>query len=104
MKPHVKGYYQHFDLTIADRIICEVPGCGAQAVDICHINRTGMGGNNADAQKIENWMAKCRVHHEKYGDKIAWKAQLYVWHKAVLEALGKPFNREWIDDAIKKYS
>lgn len=65
-----------------DFIPCEIPYCGKEAVDICHIDARGMGGNPAgDKDVIENLMAKCREHHEEYGDKKVWKDWLKTVHK-----------------------
>ena len=46
-------------------IPCEV--CEKTAVDIHHIYRRGMGGND-NADSVENLMALCRRCHVEYGD------------------------------------
>jgi predicted restriction endonuclease len=53
--------------------------CGAQAVDIHHIEARGMGGSK-HADRIENLMALCRKHHEMYGDRKQWKDWLQKVH------------------------
>ena len=77
MKKHTKVYLDHFGYDKTDFIPCEV--CGAQAVDIHHIQARGMGGNK-HADRIENLMALCRKHHEMYGDRKQWKDWLQKVH------------------------
>jgi predicted restriction endonuclease len=77
MKKHVKTYLDHFGYDKSDFIPCEV--CGAQAVDIHHIEARGMGGSK-HADVIENLMALCRKHHEMYGDRKQWKDWLQKVH------------------------
>ena len=77
MKKHTKVYLDHFGYDKSDFIPCEV--CGAQAVDIHHIEARGMGGSK-HADVIENLMALCRKHHEMYGDRKQWKEWLQKLH------------------------
>ncbi len=77
MKKHTKVYLDHFGYDKTDFIPCEV--CGAQAVDIHHIEARGMGGSK-HADRIENLMALCRKHHEMYGDRKQWKDWLQKVH------------------------
>jgi hypothetical protein len=77
VKKHTKVYLDHFGYDKTDFIPCEV--CGAQAVDIHHIQARGMGGNK-HADRIENLMALCRKHHEMYGDRKQWKDWLQKVH------------------------
>ena len=77
MKKHTKVYLDHFGYDKSDFIPCEV--CGAQAVDIHHIEARGMGGSK-HADRIENLMALCRKHHEMYGDRKQWKDWLQKVH------------------------
>jgi len=70
-------YLDHFGYDKSDFIPCEV--CGAQAVDIHHIEARGMGGSK-HADVIENLMALCRKHHEMYGDRKQWKEWLQKLH------------------------
>ena len=60
-----------------DFIPCEV--CGAQAVDVHHIEARGMGGNKK-ADVIENLMGLCRKCHIEYGDKKQYKEFLKDIH------------------------
>jgi hypothetical protein len=66
MKIHVKAYFRFWGWTIADRIPCEIPGCGLMSVDIMHIIPKQRGGNNDAVEFIENYMAADRKHHSKY--------------------------------------
>ena len=67
----------YFGFTIADFIPCEI--CGKQAVDTAHIDARGMGGSKSK-DVIENLMAKCRKHHDEYGDKKQFKERLKTGH------------------------
>jgi 5-methylcytosine-specific restriction endonuclease McrA len=53
--------------------------CGAQAVDVHHIEARGMGGNK-EADVIENLMGLCRKCHIEYGDKKQYKEFLKDIH------------------------
>ena len=77
MKKHTKVYLDHFGYDKTSFIACEV--CGAQAVDIHHIEARGMGGSK-QADTIDNLMALCRKHHEMYGDRKQWKDWLQKVH------------------------
>lgn len=62
MKKYIKLYLESRNLTTTDFIPCEV--CGAQAVDIHHIQARGMGGSKL-RDNPENLIALCRTcHHE----------------------------------------
>ena len=52
-----------------DFIPCEV--CNQRANDVHHIEARGMGGSKLK-DNIENLMALCRKHHDKYGDKVQY--------------------------------
>ena len=67
----------YFGFTIADFIPCEI--CEEKAVDIAHIDARGMGGSKSK-DVIENLMAKCRKHHDEYGDKKQFKEWLKTGH------------------------
>ena len=60
-----------------DFVPCEV--CGAQAVDVHHIEARGMGGNKK-ADVIDNLMGLCRKCHIEYGDKKQYKEFLKDIH------------------------
>lgn len=81
MKKHTKLYLSHFKYDESDFIMCEV--CGAQAVDIHHIDARGMGGSKTK-DVIENLMALCRLCHEGYGDKKQHKEMLREKHAEAL--------------------
>jgi hypothetical protein len=84
MKPYVKLYMDYFGYDVSDFICCEV--CGAQAVDLHHIEPRSMGGNpKGDKDSIENIMALCRAHHLQYGDKKQWKDWLKKLHKIKMD-------------------
>jgi len=61
MKPYVKLYLDHHGLHGEDYIPCKV--CGAEGVDIHHIDPKGMGGR-ANKDRIDNLIALCRKCHE----------------------------------------
>jgi 5-methylcytosine-specific restriction endonuclease McrA len=61
MKKHVKIYYDHYQYSECDSILCQV--CGKIAVDIHHIEPKGMGGK-AGKDRIDNLIALCRKCHE----------------------------------------
>lgn len=73
-----------FGYDISDFITCEIPGCGQKAIDICHIEaRSHFGKKKEDeANDIVNLMAKCRKHHEMFGDKKQFKEYLTNIHQA----------------------
>lgn len=80
MKRHTKIYFNYFGYGEQDFIPCEI--CGKRAVDVAHIDARGMGGNpSGDKDVIENLMGKCRVCHDKYGDKeqfMEWLKNLHL--------------------------
>lgn len=84
MKPHTKIYLREMGYDECDFIECEILGCGKPAVDICHIDARGMGGDKSK-DVIENLMAKCREHHVFYGDKKEFKEYLKQIHNERLE-------------------
>lgn len=74
----------YFGYDISDWIPCEIPKCGQETVDICHIDARGMGGSKTK-DYIENLMGKCREHHDFYGDKKQYKEYLKKVHKEKME-------------------
>ena len=79
MQKHTKVYYKYFGYDIASYVPCEI--CGNEAVDLHHIDARGMGGNpKGDKEVIENYMALCRLDHDKYGDKAQYKDYLKEIH------------------------
>lgn len=82
MKAHTKIYLNHFGLTIADFVCCEV--CGAKAIDLHHIKSRGMGGSNTK-NNIENIMALCRECHLKFGDRKEYTEFLTEKHNEKLK-------------------
>lgn len=101
MQKHTRIYLRHFNYTAGDNYIPSEISKGNSGA-IHHIHRRGKGGNKA-MDRIENLMALTDYEHETYGDKKCFKAMLYRIHKARLEALGKEFDRDWIDEQIKRY-
>ena len=77
MRKHTQIYLQGMGYKTTDFIPCEL--CGAQAVDVHHIEARGMGGNK-EADVIENLMGCCRECHIKYGDKKQYKEFLKDIH------------------------
>lgn len=84
MKKHTKLYLSFFGYDESDFIPCE--NCGAQAVDIHHIECRGMGGTK-QAESITNLMAVCRSCHQKYGDYKKHKEYLQVLHNYFIEVI-----------------
>ena len=76
MKNYTKLYFDHYNCW-GEFVGCEV--CGAEAVDIHHIDCRSMGGSK-EKDKIENLMAVCRVCHLKYGDKKEYTEYLKEIH------------------------
>ena len=77
MVKYKKIYFNHFGYGIDDIILCE--NCSAQAVDIHHIERKGMGGSKTK-DHIENLIALCRkCHIDAHSNKIS-KEQLITKH------------------------
>ena len=70
MKAYKRIYLEARNLTQTDFIPCEV--CGAQAVDIHHIQARGMGGSKS-RDTPENLIALCRsCHHDAdFGTKLS---------------------------------
>lgn len=65
MKPHVKAYYDHFDLGEQDIVLCEY--CSRKAVDCHHLVFRSQGGGNS----INNLVALCReCHNRAHSDKV----------------------------------
>jgi hypothetical protein len=76
LKKHTKIYFKYFGYDESDFIPCEI--CGAEAVDIHHIDCRGMSGTEKD--EIENLMAVCRRCHIQYGDKKEFMDYLIQVH------------------------
>ena len=90
MKKHVNIYISHFGYTIADFIPCEIPGCSRAAVDVCHIDARGMGGDpQGKKDVIENLMGNCREHHIEYGDIKEKKEWLKEIHLKFMQSHGR---------------
>ena len=77
MQKHTQIYLQGMGYKKTDFVPCEV--CGAQAVDVHHIEARGMGGNKK-ADVIDNLMGLCRKCHIEYGDKKQYKQFLKDIH------------------------
>lgn len=89
MQRHTKIYFEFFGYGVGDYIPCEIPNCGKTAVDVCHIDARGMGGNPSGSKDvIENLMGKCRSCHEEYGDKKDVKDWLREVHKEFMNKFG----------------
>lgn len=62
--------------------------CGRGAVDIHHIQRRGMGGDD-NADRIENLIAVCRECHREYGDRKQYKEMMRSKHLKKIALHGK---------------
>jgi hypothetical protein len=101
MKKHVKIYLKAFgyDLGQPDQFVkCEITGNGAK--DIHHIISRGKGGED----RIENLMALTRQKHLDYGDKKIHMATLLLTHRTELKEQGIPFDNDWFEENLKKYT
>lgn len=74
---HTQIYFDYFGYDESSWIPCEV--CGAQSVDIHHIEARSMGGSKLK-DNIENLMALCRKCHDSKGDRKEWKEWLIKLH------------------------
>jgi len=86
MKKHTSIYLEYFKYDTSSFIPCEL--CGAQSVDINHIDARGMGGSKTK-DVIENLMAVCRSCHTDKGDKKQHKDMLKETHKKFMEDYGR---------------
>lgn len=91
MKHHTKIYLDYFGYTGNEFIPCEIPGCNRRAVDVCHIDARGMGGDpHGKKDVIENLMGKCREHHNQFGDKKHLKEWLKTLHLSYMKFGKRP--------------
>ena len=89
MKHHTKIYLNYFGYTGQEYMPCEIPDCNRRAVDVCHIDARGMGGNPSKSKDvIENLMGKCREHHTQYGDLKEFKEWLKEVHLKFMKQHG----------------
>lgn len=77
MKKHTKIYMEVMGYDTSDFVPCEI--CGAEAVDIHHIEPRGMGGSR-DADRIDNLMALCRECHNKCEARIISRDRQHIIH------------------------
>jgi hypothetical protein len=99
MSKHKEIYFKAFGYTPGDFIASEVSG--ALAVDIHAIECDGMGGGK-EGHRIENLIALTRKEHLAYGDKKHFKDWLFKVHLQHMEQHGVKFDREWIEEQIRK--
>lgn len=87
MPPHVKIYHDENNITPGDIILCEIraEGCKNVAVDICHIEHRGMGGD-ATKDVNENLVAGCRPCHNKVDASLIDKEELKLIAKRRIDA------------------
>ena len=89
MKKYTRLYLDFFGFQIPEDCVCEIPDCNLPAVDINHINARGMGGNpKGDKDQIENLMAMCRNHHNKFGDSPQHKPMMVEVHLEYMKRNG----------------
>jgi len=82
-------YLNCFGLSEGDFVACEC--CEAEAVEVHHIFRKGMGGSK-EWDFIENLMAVCRSCHAKYGDITELRKPLIDIHVLRMQAAGIQVN------------
>jgi len=63
LKKYVKAYVDYHGFTVGDFIPCEE--CGAEAADIHHVDKKGMGGKKHNPDNPKKLKALCREHHAK---------------------------------------
>lgn len=85
MLRHVKIYLDENGYTTADVILCEIKaeGCEHIAVDICHIDHRGMGGDKTK-DRNDNLLAGCRNCHTLI-DQTDW----HIYDKGKLRQIAK---------------
>ena len=98
MKKHTKIYLTALNYVLDDFIPSELSQ--ARANDTHHIISRSKGGED----RIENLMALTRAEHLEYGDKVGYMVMLLTKHRNYLAVNGVPFDLQWFDDKIKKYS
>jgi len=102
MKEHTKIYMDALGYDITDFIPSEISG--KKAVDICHIECRGMGGNPLkDKNRIENLMAQTRDEHIEFGDKKKFMVYQYKIHRQFLSDNGVKFDNNYFEKMITKY-
>lgn len=102
MQNHTKIYMSAFGYDITDFIPSEISG--KKAVDICHIECRGMGGNpTKDKDRIENLMAQTRDEHLEFGDKKEYMVFQYETHRQFLSDNGVKFDNKYFEQKIKQY-
>ena len=102
MKKHTKIYMDAFGYDKEDFIPSEISG--KKAVDICHIECRGMGGNpNNDKDRIENLMAQTREEHIIFGDKKEFMVFQYKKHMNFLIDNGVKFDKKYLIEKITQY-
>lgn len=87
MQKHTKIYFEYFGYDKSSFIPCEY--CLSKAGNIHHIDCRGMGGSK-NKDNIENLMALCIEHHEKFGD----KKQYIELHKKIHAKFMKRFGKK----------
>lgn len=102
MKSHTEIYMKAYGYDKGDFISCEITG--QKAVDICHIDCRGMGGNpKGDKNRIENLMANSREAHNKYGDKKQHMKMQYIKHRENMDAYGVKYDKKFMESLINKF-
>ena len=102
MKEHTRIYLDALGYDITDFIPSEISG--EKAVDICHIECRGMGGNpKKDKDRIENLIAQTRQEHIKYGDKKEFMVFQYEKHWQFLIDNGVKFEENYFIAKIRQY-
>jgi len=102
MQKHTEIYMLALGYDETDFIPSEISG--EKAVDICHIECRGMGGNpNKDKDRIENLMAQTRYEHLRLGDKKEFMVYQYETHRQFLSDNGVKFDNEYFEHKIRQY-
>jgi hypothetical protein len=104
MTPWLKIYLKAYRIHKEDDWQCE--SCGKtdklQNFDLHHINSRSISGGQKVANRIENLMVLCRPEHIEKGDDPDWRHWLFSTHKLHMEQHGVKFDREWIEEQIRR--
>lgn len=100
MQSYIKVYFLAFGYDTEDKTQFVPSEISGKADDIHHIIGRGKGGED----RIENLIAVTREQHNDYGDKKEYMVLLLKIHRRRLQINNIPFDDNWFEFYIKKYS
>ena len=98
MQSYTKEYLTQFGYHETDFVPCEC--CEKKATEIHHL----LGRKGDLLNDIKNLMAICRKCHEDYGQVKEFMCYLLKIHIRRLQLANIPFNNDWFEFYINKYS